>query len=90
MSGPVEALLRGAGHPRMAHRFAHLHRRWAATLGTESWSEADSAALLVELAYDSHRAPGAADARPAGRGRRGRGRPDGPLAVQAPKRRRRP
>lgn len=90
MSGPVETMLRESGHPKMAERFRHLHRRWAAVLGSESWSEADSAALLVELSYESHRAPERVDVRPAGRGRRGRGRPDGKPAVQAPQRRRRP
>ncbi len=86
MSGPVEALLRGAGYPEMADKFMHLHRRWAAALGSASWSEADSAALLVELSYDSQKAPDRAVYPHAGRGR---GRPDGKPAVKAPKRRRR-
>lgn len=62
MSGPVESLLSDGGYARMAAEFRHLHQRWTAMLGTEGWSEADSLALLVELASREHHAPDASPA----------------------------
>ncbi|MYD99740.1 MAG: hypothetical protein F4Y03_00465 [Alphaproteobacteria bacterium] len=60
--GSLESLLREAGHEAKGKQFGHLHRRWAAALGAESWSEVDTLALLVELAWEAHHAPEAGPA----------------------------